>query len=288
MTAVYKRELRSYFNSMIGYVFIAAVTAVIGIYFMLLNLKMGHPYFAASLSGTAMIFAFAVPILTMKSMAEERRTKSDQMLLTYPVSVSSVVLGKFFAMLTVYCIPLLISCLCPLVISHGGNGSFLIDYSAILLFVFLGAMFIATGMFISSLTESQIIAAVGSMVILLVLLMWDTIISYIPATLASSVIGFLVLSAIFAFAIYRGSKCLIPSLCIFIAGGAATAVGALAFSNWFTTAFTGFLNLFSIFTPIANFTTYYVFDIKGPVFYAVIAALFVFLTVMTVQKRRYR
>lgn len=288
MTAVYKRELRSYFNSMTGYVFIAAVTAFIGIYFMLYNLKIGHPYFAVSLSGAITIFAFAVPILTMKSMAEERHSKTDQMLLTYPVSVTGVIMGKFLAMLTVYCVPMLIACLCPLVISRGGNGSFLIDYSAILLFVFLGAMFISIGLFISSLTESQIIAAVASMAILLLLLIWDTVTAYLPSTVGVSAAGFLILAALFALAVYKSSRCIIPSLCIFAAGAVFTIVGAVSFSEWFSGALSGFLSLFSIYGPIANFTSYYVFDVKGLIFYAAASALFIFLTVMTVQKRRYR
>ena len=206
MIAIYKREFRSYFNSMIGYVFVAAVMAVIGIYFMLLNLNMGYPYFANSLSGTSTIMAFAVPLLTMKSMAEERRSKSDQMLLTYPVSITSVILGKFFAMLTVYAVPMVISCLCPLVLSSGGNGSMLIDYSAILLFMFLGALFISIGMYISSLTESQVIAAVGTMAILLILLLWETILSYLPATVTASAICTLVIFAVFAAAYYFSAR----------------------------------------------------------------------------------
>ena len=187
MIAIYKREFRSYFNSMIGYVFIAAVMAVIGIYFMLLNLNMGYPYFANSLSGTVTVFAFTVPILTMKSMAEERRSKSDQMLLTYPVSVTSVVLGKFFAMLTVFAVPMLISCLCPLVLSSGGHGSLTIDYSTILMFMFLGALFISIGMFVSSLTESQVIAAVGAFACCLALYLISAIAAIIPVDWISKI-----------------------------------------------------------------------------------------------------
>ena len=288
MTAVYKREVRSYFNSMIGYIFVAAVMLFIGIYFMLFNLKMGYPYFANSLSGTATIFSFAVPILTMKSMAEERRSKSDQMLLTYPVSVTGVVLGKFFAMLTVFIIPMLISCLCPLVISSGGNGSLAIDYSAILMFVFLGAMFIAIGMYISSLTESQVIAAVGTMVILLILTLWDTIMAYIPATMNSSVICTLVIFALFALAYYASSKSVVPAAVIMVIGIAVTVVCATVFKDWFPTGVTELLSHLSIHQVIVSFTSYCLFDAKGLLLFIIIAALFIFLTVQSVQKRRYR
>jgi len=288
MTAVYKREVRSYFNSMIGYVYVAAVMAVIGIYFMLLNLNMGYPYFANSLSGTATVFAFTVPLLTMKSMAEERRSKSDQMLLTYPVSITSVVLGKFFAMLTVYAIPMIISCLCPLVLSSGGNGSLLIDYSTILMFMFMGALFIAIGMFISSLTESQVIAAVGTMAFLLVLMLWDTIISYIPATLNSSIICTLVIFAVFALGYYASAKSVVPSVVIMAIGIIVTIVCATAFKTWLETGVKEILSLLSVHHVISNFTSYYLFDVKGLLFFAILAALFIYLTIQSVQKRRYR
>ena len=98
MTAIYKRELRSYFTSMTGYVYAASVTLFVGIYFMIMNLKMGYPYFASALSGAVTILIFAVPVLTMRSMAEERHAKTDQLLITAPVSVTAIVTGKFFAM----------------------------------------------------------------------------------------------------------------------------------------------------------------------------------------------
>ena len=288
MTAVYKRELRSYFNSMIGYVFVAAVMLVIGLYFTLYNLRAGHPFFAYALAGTLVIFAFAVPLLTMKSMAEERRSKTDQMLLTYPVSVTGVVLGKFFAMLTVYTIPMLIACLCPVVIAKGGNGSYLIDYSSILLFLFLGAMFLSIGMFLSSLTESQIIAAVVSMVALLLLLLWDTLVAFIPATVAGSAVGFLILFAVAALLLYRSMESPAVGIAVFGLGVIFTVLGAALVSTWFAGALTGFLNIFSIHKPIANFTSNYLFDVKGLLHYVVITVLFVFLTIQSVQKRRYR
>lgn len=287
MSAVYKRELRSYFNSMIGYIYVAVVTLVIGIYFMIVNLHLGHPYFAAALTGTIMIFAFAVPILTMKSIAEERRTKSDQMLLTYPVSVTGVVLGKFFAMLTVYAIPMLIACLCPIVIAKGGNGSFLIDYSTIILFMFMGMLFISVGMYISSLTESQVIAAVGAMAVLLILLLLENIVSFIPDTPKASAIGFAVIFLLFALAFYKATKNVIASAVIFIAGAGASLIFALSKVSWFEGSIKSVLNALSINTVVTNFTSYYVFDAKGILQLAVFAALFVFLTIQSVRKRRY-
>jgi len=288
MIAVYKRELRSYFNSMIGYIFTAAVMLIIGLYFTIYNLRSGYPYFATALAGTITIFAFAVPLLTMRSMSEERHSKTDQMLLTYPVSVTSVIMGKFLAMLTVFAVPMLISCLCPIAIHSGGNGSFLIDYSLIFLFLFLGSMFISIGMFISSLTESQVIAAVGSMIALLVLLLWDSIVGFIPSTVTAASIGTLVLFVLAALLVYRSAGSPVAGLSILGIGVVATVLLAVLASSAFAEGFLSFLKLFSIYSPLSNFANYYLFDVKGLLFYAVFTALFLFLTVQSVQKRRYR
>ena len=109
MKAIYKRELKSYFQSMIGYAFVAFLMLFMGIYFTAYNLNAGYPYFAYVLSSTLFIFMIAVPVLTMRSFAEERKSKTDQLLLTAPVSVTGIVLGKFLAMITVFLIPVLLS-----------------------------------------------------------------------------------------------------------------------------------------------------------------------------------
>ena len=153
MKAIYKREVSSYFNSMIGWIFVAVLTVFIGIYFFAYNLFQGYPYFSLSLGSSLFIFMVVVPILTMRSMADERHTKTDQLLLTAPVSVTAVVLGKYFAMLTVFAVPVAIACLCPLIIALNGTAFLLADYGAILAFFLLGAVEIAVGMLISSLTE---------------------------------------------------------------------------------------------------------------------------------------
>ena len=128
MTAIYKRELCSYFNSMIGWVFVSVLTVFIGIYFFVNNLFAGYPYFANSLGSTLFVFMVLIPILTMRSLADERHSKTDQLLLTAPVSVTAVVMGKYLAMLTVFAVPVLIACLCPLIIAVNGTAFLLTDY----------------------------------------------------------------------------------------------------------------------------------------------------------------
>ena len=121
MRAIYKRELKSYFCSMTGYVFIAFMTMFMGIYFMVYNMINGYPYFSYTLNSILMILMIAVPILTMRSMSDEHRARTDQLLLTSPVSVWGIVMGKFLSMVTVFAVPMAIACLCPLIIRSAGT-----------------------------------------------------------------------------------------------------------------------------------------------------------------------
>ena len=139
MLAIYKRELKSYFHSMTGCVFIAFLVMFTGIYFMAYNLNAGYPYFSYTLSGSLIVFLVGIPLLTMRSFSEERKTKTDQLLLTAPVSLTKVVLGKYFAMVTVLAVPNVIFCLFPLLIKLQGTAYLLVDYSSIAVFFLLGS-----------------------------------------------------------------------------------------------------------------------------------------------------
>ena len=288
MYAIYKRELNSYFNSMIGYIFVAAVTFFVGLYFFIFNAGSGHPYVAQTFVSLIMILTIAVPILTMKSMAEERKSKTDQMLLTYPVKVTSVVLGKFFAMMTVYAIPVLIGCLCTFVIRLcGGDGSYLIDFSTALAILCMGCMFVAIGMFISSLTESQIIAAIGTIVILLVVYMWPALIQLIPDTAIASCVGLLIIFAVVIALIHHAIRNYVVTivLIVLLLGGTLTCY--FTSSDLLAGLLPEIMSVFSVSTIISNFANYYIFDISGLIMYLTLAALFVFLTIQSMNKRRW-
>lgn len=132
MRAIYKRELRSYFHSMIGYVFIAFLVAYTGIYFLAYNLNYGYPYFSYVLSGILFVYLVAIPILTMRCFAEDKKNKTDQMLLTAPVSLFEIVLGKYLAMVTITAVPCVIYLIFPLIIKAQGTAYIKVDYLAIL------------------------------------------------------------------------------------------------------------------------------------------------------------
>ena len=190
MKAIYKRELRSYFNSMTGYIFIAVVIAFTGVYFMAVNLYGGYPYFSEALMSALSVFMFAIPVLTMRSLADERRSRTDQLLLTAPVSLTRIVLGKYLAMVTVLAIPVALFCLCPVIIMLNGTGYPVSDYASLFAFFLIGCVFIAIGMFISSLTESQLVAAIVTVVVDVALLLVDSLASLMPtASLQNLIMG---------------------------------------------------------------------------------------------------
>lgn len=182
MAAIYKRELKSCFHSFIGFLFIAVNLFFLGLYFTVYNLIYGYPYFSYAINSVLFLFFISIPVLTMRILAEERKQKTDQLILTAPVSVGAVVMGKFLALVTVFAVPVAIICLYPLILSAYGSVPLSETYIAILAFFLYGLACIAIGLFISSLTESQVIAAVLSFGFLFLGYMMSSICSLISAT----------------------------------------------------------------------------------------------------------
>lgn len=160
MLAIFKREFKSYFQNVIGWLFVAALLAVYGLYFYVYNLKNGYPYISYDLKGIGFIMMIAVPILTMRSLSDEKKTKTDQLMLTSPVSVGRIVAGKYFAMAAVYTIDIALFALSPLVLSIYGKVALSEAYVALFGYWLYGLSCIAVGIFISSISESVIISAI--------------------------------------------------------------------------------------------------------------------------------
>lgn len=179
MLAIYKKELRSYFHTGIGWLFVAATLCLVGLYFTVYSLIYGYPYISYALSSVSFMYFITIPVLTMKILAEERKQKTDQLILTAPISIGKVVVGKYLALLTILTVAMLIISVYPLILSIFGTVPMLQSYVAILGYYLLGAVCIAIGMFISSLTESQVIAAVLSFGVLFVGYMMKNICSII-------------------------------------------------------------------------------------------------------------
>lgn len=182
MTAIYKRELKSYFNTVIGWLFIAVTIALMGVYFMAINLTYGYSNIAYMISSVAFLFIITIPILSMKTLAEERKTKTDQLILTAPVSVTKIVLGKYLAMISVLLVVIAIVSLLPIILSFYGNVPLGESYTAILGYFLYGAACMAVGLLISSMTESQVIAAVLSILVFFMTYLMSGICNLISTT----------------------------------------------------------------------------------------------------------
>ena len=287
MTAIMKRDFRSYFNSMTGYIYVACIVLVTGIYFMAYNLVYGHPYFAMVVNAIPLIYSVGIPILTMKSFAEERRTKTDQMLLTYPVPVGQIVLGKFFAVMGVVLIPILISCICPIIISLCGTGHPGTDYASLLAFYILCGMYVSIGLFVSSLTENQIISAVISFVALMILYLWDSLVDYIPTKPVANFVGVIIIAIIITLIVYSLSKNRLLTLIVAVVLVGADVIAYLIKPILFFGFLKELFGTFSCVSVLTNFTTYSVFDIGGLFLFLSITAMFLFLTCQVIQKRRW-
>ena len=211
MTAIFQKEFKAFFSNMIGYVVVAALCFFFGFSYVNYNVYRGYPYFGIALSGVVVYLLILVPILTMRSLSDERKTKTDQLLLTAPVSVAKIVLGKYFAMMAVFAIPLLISCVFPLIQLTQTYHSLLIDYVSIFAYFLLGGVYISIGMFVSSLTESQIISAVVSFGVFYLMSAMENIAGHIPETSYVNAIGFCVVALIICVIIYIMTKNLYAS-----------------------------------------------------------------------------
>lgn len=287
MLAIYKRELKSYFHSMTGCVFIAFLVMFTGIYFMAYNLNAGYPYFSYTLSGSLIVFLVGIPLLTMRSFSEERKTKTDQLLLTAPLSLTKVVLGKYFAMVTVLAVPNVIFCLFPLLIKLQGTAYLLVDYSSIAVFFLLGCVYLAIGMFMSSLTESQIIAFISTFGILLLLYLWDGILSFLPSSAFSGMIGILLILTLIVVYIYHMTKNWMLAAGIEAVGSAAALIVYFVKSSLYENLLTKLLGRLVLADVFMNISSSNIVDVSGLLLYVSILIIFVFLTIQTIQKRRW-
>ena len=287
MLAIYKRELKSYFHSMTGCVFIAFLVMFTGIYFMAYNLNAGYPYFSYTLSGSLIVFLVGIPLLTMRSFSEERKTKTDQLLLTAQVSLTKVVLGKYFAMVTVLAVPNVIFCLFPLLIKLQGTAYLLVDYSSIAVFFLLGCVYLAIGMFMSSLTESQIIAFISTFGILLLLYLWDGILSFLPSSALSGMIGILLILTLIVVYIYHMTKNWMLAAGIEAVGIAAALIVYFVKSSLYENLLTKLLGRLALADVFMNISSSNIVDVSGLLLYVSILIIFVFLTIQTIQKRRW-
>ena len=281
MLAIYKRELKSYLTSMVGYLFMFFVLLIAGIYFSAYQLSAAYPKFEYTLNAMTFVFLIAVPILTMRVLAEERKQKTDQLLLTSPVSVSGIVMGKYLALVTIYAIPIAVLATYPLIMSKFGTVAFGSAYTALLGFFLLGSANIAIGVFFSAITESQVIAAVLTFVFLFAFYMMNGISSFFSETAMSTCV-IIALSLM----IYSMIKNAVISGVVCVIGEVALVIVYVVKSSVFEGGIQKVLEVFNLSSHFENFTNS-IFDVTGVLYFLSVIAICIFLTMQTILKRRW-
>ncbi|MCH1951076.1 Gldg family protein [Enterocloster sp. OA13] len=286
MIAIYKKEVLSFYRSMMGYLYTAFLLLIAGVFFTAFNLQGGVPEFGYVLGNTTVVLLIVIPVITMRALGEEQRQKTDQLLFTAPVKVGRIVLGKFLAILTVFAAPLIILAACPLVLSLYGAVPLKESYSCFLAFFFMGAACIAIGIFISSITESQIIAAVGTFAIMLCSYLINGMSGLIGIQALHSLAGFGAVIVLGGILLAVMTKSL--STGVLTASVCEVALGAcyLVDSSMFEGAFPRFLGYFSLFRRYYDFVDG-IFDVTHLVYYLGVVVLFLFFAVQSVEKRRW-
>ena len=286
MIAVLKHELRSYFHSLTAYVFGAFLLAFVGFGAMLYNIQAAVSNFEYVLSFGSLIFVVIVPILTMRVIAEVKKQRTDQLLYSLPLTTTQVILGKYLALLILYLIPLAIISVYPLIFAQFGEVYLLTSYGSILAFFIMGAALIALGTFISSLTDNQGLAAgIGIAVVLLnyySVSLAENVSSTALGSAAALVVLILLLGTVVRYLTRNGE--LAYWLCFALILGVAVLyfLDPSIFEGLLPDMMTT-LSLFDRFNAFVNG----VFDMTGIVYYLTVIVFFLFLTVQSMEKRRY-
>ena len=286
MLAMFQKELRSYFTSAIGYIFIGTFLLITGIFFTMYNLLSASPSYNYTLQSLITIFLFIIPVLTMKIISEETKTKTDQLLFTSPLKITDIIVGKYLAALAIFTISLLITVIYPIILSTFGTiyaSEILSGYIGIYL---LGATLIAIGLFVSSLTESQVASAVICFGVLLFIFLIDNIEQALPSTRNASIVFVLIMVAIFSLFVYFSTKNIYAATVSTLIGLSVTLTSYLVKKE----AFDGLIQkIFGWFSLIKRYTLFSqgVLSLNSVVYYLSFIAAFIFLTIRVVDKRRW-
>lgn len=286
MKAVWKHELKMYYSSITAYVFGAFLLMFTGLGALYYNIQSSVANFEYVLSFISIIFVIIIPILTMKVISEERKQKTDQLLYSLPITTTDVVLGKFFALACVYALPLVVMCFYPLLFSRFGDVYLPTSYGSIIAFFFMGLALITIGMFISSLTESQGLAAGICVAVMLFNYYSSSLADYVSSTSLGSLIGIIILILLLGLLIRYLTK---SSILGYSTAGIlliATVVLYLVDSEKLEGLLPSLFEKISLFDRFTVFVNG-VFDVTAIVYYISVCAFFLFLCVQSLEKRRY-
>lgn len=286
MTAIFKREFKSCFTGMIGWVIAAVSLFFLGLYFTNRNLLYASSDFASVLYTMTMILLFLLPAISMRSFAEERKNKTDQLLLTSPISIPAIVAGKFLAELAVFALPLAAAVVMPLLLQAFGTVSLVAAYSALLGYLLLGGACLAVGTWISALTENQILAYLATFGALLVAYLMNGIQTMFTTGNLLAFIVFMIVLLVASVLVGVVCKRLAAGAAVFCAGAVVLFVLFQLRPAWLLTAFNAVLSALALFEPFKDIVGG-MFSIPAIVYYLSVMGLFLFLTGQALARRRW-
>ncbi|MFA9398518.1 MAG: ABC transporter permease [Clostridiaceae bacterium] len=284
MIAILKKEIRNYFTTLTGYIFITLFILVSGIFFVLSNIIQGSNDYNSVLYNIIFIFIIAVPILTMGILSEERKNKTEQLLLTYSINVSDIVFGKFLAAIIVYFITLIITLVYPIVLNIYSSiliGEIFSGYIGVFL---LGISLISIGIFISSLTENQMIAAGATIGILLIIWISDWIIKNIPNSAKAGLIFSIILLGVICLLLYYILKNSYLVLLIASLNAILITILSLVKFDIFIGFIAKFFRYFSLFERF-NLFNMGIISLDSIVYYLSFTFIMLLLTVRIMERR---
>ena len=286
MFAIFRHELSAYFHSFTAYVFGAFLLVIVGVGAMLYNLQAAVSNFEYVLGFSAIVYVIIVPLLTMRVIAEERRQKTDTLLYSLPLSTVAVVLGKYAALLVVFLIPLAVIGLYPLVFSFFGDVYLPVAYGALLATFLMGAAFIAIGMFLSSLTENQGMAAGLSVAVMLFNYYSVSLSEYVSQTARGSFLALAVLVVVIGLVARWLTESGNLAYALVVVMMVLLCIAYLADSSLFEGLLVSIMTQLSLFERLTTFVNG-MFDLTAIVYDLSVVGVFLFLTVQSLEKRRY-
>ncbi len=286
MTAVLKHELRSAFNSLTVYLFCAALLCFVGVGALIYNIQASVANFEYVLSFVSIGLVVIIPVLTMRSFSEERKQKTDQLLYSLPLKTWEIVVGKYLSLVTMFLLPMAIICIYPYVFSKFGEVYLPGAYGAIFAFFIMGAALIAIGMFISSLTDNQGFAAGISIVLFLFNYYSVSLAEQVSSTSVGAAFALAVIAILIGFVVKAVTKN--SRIAYGVGGGLIVIILALYYfmNDKFENLLPNIMKSLSLFDRFSTFVNG-VFDLTALVFYGSVIALGLFLTVQSLEKRRY-
>lgn len=278
--------MKTYFSSLTGYIFMGFFLILSGIFVSLYNLYTGSPDYNKVLSSINFIFLFLVPVLTMRLMSEEQKQKTDQLLLTSPLSIWDIVLGKYFAAVGVFALTLLITCIYPIILSFFGKLAVAKIIGGYIGFFLLGCAFISIGLFVSSKTDNQVISAVVTFGVLLFIWLLDAIQQGLPTGTVSGIIFAGAIVAIITLFVHSATKNRTVSITTAIIGGAIIAIVYFVNQSVYDAFIINFFGWFSLLQRYEGFAMG-VLSLSPIIYYITFSFAFLFLTVRGIDKRRW-